>query len=200
MGPGSWIFLTPAVLAWAAAATGTWSGILAVIALMAGITLDLGWYLPVNLPICLVIIGISALGGAAVGRSNRRKASAHERVVRRSSELTTATGAAVSAERLAVARDLHDVVSHAIAVMVMQAGAANALRGADPDRARAALAVVRRTASETLGGAGPVSSTRSRRVRWGSRRASRGPSNAIPPIWRPSYTGWRVPACGSRCT
>ena len=150
VGPGSWIFLTPVVLAWAAA-TGTWSGLLAVIALLAGVTLDLGWYLPVNLPICLVIIGISALGGAAVGRSNRRKASAHDRVVRRSSELTAATGAAVSAERLAVARDLHDVVSHAIAVMVMQAGAANALRGTDPDRARAALTVVGRTASETVG-------------------------------------------------
>jgi signal transduction histidine kinase len=49
---------------------------------------------------------------------------------------------AVGEERLRVARELHDVTSHAIAVMVLQAGAANAQRDIDPVRARGALEIV----------------------------------------------------------
>jgi signal transduction histidine kinase len=149
--PGSWVFLTPAVLAWTAAATGTRIGFVSVAALMAGMALDLGLYWPINLPMSEVIIGVAAIGGAVVGWSNRRKASAHQRVVQRSAQLSTAAGKAVRAERLGVARELHDVVSHGVAVMVMQAGAAAALRRTDPDRARTALTVVQRTAVETFG-------------------------------------------------
>jgi signal transduction histidine kinase len=148
--PGSWMLLTAAVLAWTAAATGTWTGFMAVAALMAGIAVDLGLYWPINLPMSEIVVGVAALGGAAVGWSNRRNASAHERVVQRSAELTTAAGTAIRAERLVVARDLHDVVSHGVAVMVMQAGAAAALRRTDTERARTALSVVQRTAVETL--------------------------------------------------
>lgn len=149
--PGLWIFLTPAVLAWTAVATGTRAGFLAVGALMAGMALDIGIYMPINLPMCEAIVGVAALGGMAVGWSNRRKGAAHQRVLQRSGELSIAVGEAVHAERLVVARDLHDVVSHCIAVMVMQAGAAAALRRTEPDRARTALTVVQRTAVETLG-------------------------------------------------
>ena len=151
LAPGSWIILTPAVLAGTAAATGTRTGFMAVAVLMAGIALDLGMYWPINLPMSESIIGVAAIGGAAVGWSNRRKASAHQRVVQRSAQLRTAADAAVRAERLGFARDLHDVVSHGVAVIVMQAGAAAALRRTDPDRAKTALTIVQRTAAETLG-------------------------------------------------
>ena len=109
VGPGSWIFLTPAVLAWTAAATGTVAGFAAVAALLAGIAVDLGIYMPINLAMCEVIVGVAAVGGAVVGWSNRRNAAAHQRVVQRAAELDTAAVVAVHAERLAVARDLHDV-------------------------------------------------------------------------------------------
>jgi signal transduction histidine kinase len=99
----------------------------------------------------MLILGGAALGGALVGWGNRRRASAHQQVLRRSAELDSAASSAVQGERVMVARDLHDVVSHAVAVMVMQAGAAETLLPGDPERARAALAVVRQTAAETLG-------------------------------------------------
>lgn len=50
---------------------------------------------------------------------------------------------AVRAERLRLARELHDVASHAIGVMVLQAGAAEVQCDRDPAAARAALDAVR---------------------------------------------------------
>jgi signal transduction histidine kinase len=49
----------------------------------------------------------------------------------------------VRAERLRLARELHDVASHAIGVMVLQAGAAEVQCAADPAAAAAALDLVR---------------------------------------------------------
>ena len=43
-----------------------------------------------------------------------------------------------AAERMAVARELHDVVGHSVTVMAVQAGAAAALAERDPDGARTA--------------------------------------------------------------
>ena len=149
--PGFWILLTPAVLAWAAIARRTVPGAGATALLLGGIAVNFAWHNPVNLPICVAIVGVGAVGGALVGWNQSRRAAAHRQVLHRSAELDAAAGDAVHGERVAVARDLHDVVSHAVAVMVMQAGAAEALRANDAPRARAALAVVRQTAVETLG-------------------------------------------------
>jgi len=49
---------------------------------------------------------------------------------------------AVAGERTRVARDLHDVVAHAVTVMVVQAGAARALVVRNADRAREALEAI----------------------------------------------------------
>lgn len=57
---------------------------------------------------------------------------------------------AVSAERTRIARELHDVVAHAVSVMIVQAdGAGYALR-ADPDRAEAALRNISATGRSAL--------------------------------------------------
>ncbi|MGW0182459.1 sensor histidine kinase [Nocardia sp. NPDC003345] len=57
---------------------------------------------------------------------------------------------AVSAERTRIARELHDVVAHAVSVMIVQAdGARYALR-ADPDTAEQALVTIAGTGREAL--------------------------------------------------
>jgi signal transduction histidine kinase len=56
----------------------------------------------------------------------------------------------VREERLRLARELHDVASHAVGAMVLQAGAALALRERDPGGARAAVRTVQAAGSEAM--------------------------------------------------
>ena len=58
--------------------------------------------------------------------------------------------AAVAEERGRIARELHDVVAHAVSVMVVQAGAAEEIVEDDPKVAREALRSIRETGSEAL--------------------------------------------------
>lgn len=58
--------------------------------------------------------------------------------------------AAVADERVKIARELHDVVAHAISVIVIQAGAAEEILDVQPQRARAPLQAVQESARQAL--------------------------------------------------
>jgi signal transduction histidine kinase len=57
---------------------------------------------------------------------------------------------AVQAERLRIARELHDMVAHSIGVIAIQAGAAALVLQTQPEGAREAMDAVGRTSRETL--------------------------------------------------
>ncbi|MFI9720016.1 sensor histidine kinase [Streptomyces sp. NPDC052396] len=59
---------------------------------------------------------------------------------------------AVTAERLRIARELHDMVAHSIGIIALQAGAAGRVIETQPARARQALREVELTGRETLSG------------------------------------------------
>lgn len=59
-------------------------------------------------------------------------------------------------ERLHIARELHDVVAHRLAIVTVQAGVADHFLRAQPDDAAAALAVVRSSAQAALNELGSV--------------------------------------------
>ena len=58
---------------------------------------------------------------------------------------------AVAAERSRIARELHDVVSHAIAVTVLQARGARKMLGVDEDAVRRSLDAIEHTNAQALG-------------------------------------------------
>lgn len=65
-------------------------------------------------------------------------------------ERESAARNAVDAERARIARDLHDIVSHNVSVMVVQAGAARRVLAAEPDQAAAALLAVEEAGRDTM--------------------------------------------------
>jgi signal transduction histidine kinase len=68
----------------------------------------------------------------------------------RAAERDVAAADAVRSERLRIARELHDIVSHAVSVMVLQAAGARAVLGTDRHRAEAALDIVQDVGSQSM--------------------------------------------------
>jgi signal transduction histidine kinase len=104
----------------------------------------------------LVLAGTVAAGlagglGVALRRARRR----HERALGEQGwllerERESAATVAVGEERARIARELHDIVSHNVSVMIVQAGAAREVLATMPDEAGAALAAVERAGRDTM--------------------------------------------------
>jgi signal transduction histidine kinase len=94
-----------------------------------------------------------ALGWAAVVAGSGAVGAALQ-VRRRAAEGVRAEQArrAVSEERLAIAREVHDGVGHGLAVIALQAGVALHVLDRDPARARELLASIQATSRESLDG------------------------------------------------
>lgn len=105
---------------------------------------------PGNLAIELALVGLPVFAGAAWQEKDRAYRAARERAERLYGVHDAVVQAAVAQERLRVARDLHDVTSHAVGVMLLQAAAAMSHRELDPVRSRAALDEVDRAGTEAL--------------------------------------------------
>ncbi|WP_311257191.1 histidine kinase [Microbacterium sp. WCS2018Hpa-9] len=103
--------------------------------------------------VLLVVLG-GALGDAA--RSRREFAAAMiERAERAERNRDDEARRRVAEERVRIARDLHDVVAHQIAVISLNAGVASSALDSRPERAREALTTVRsasRTVLSDIGG------------------------------------------------
>jgi signal transduction histidine kinase len=88
--------------------------------------------------------------GHAVRAQRRQLAALRERAVRLERERDATARAAVAEERARIARELHDVVAHAVSVMVVQAEAARRVMRRQPDQAEEALRTVSATGTEAL--------------------------------------------------
>ena len=94
-----------------------------------------------DLAIELVLVTAPWVAGVAV-RIKREQA---EGADRRAESAAAHAATAVADERARIARELHDVVAHAVGMMVVQAGAASQLLDHDPVRARRSLEAVQQT-------------------------------------------------------
>jgi signal transduction histidine kinase len=89
----------------------------------------------------LVVIPTVAVG-IGIREWCRRAGDSAERLRRARAEYEAATRRAVGLERARIASELHDVVTHNVSVMVVQAGAARKVLAISPDEAREALLAV----------------------------------------------------------
>ncbi|WP_170222748.1 sensor histidine kinase [Rarobacter faecitabidus] len=100
----------------------------------------------------LLVFASSALAGYAWHERDRILRAANNESEDLQAQIHNATVAAVQAERIGLARELHDVTSHSVGAMVMQASVATALHSRAPQDARAALDTVVATADSVLKG------------------------------------------------
>lgn len=88
-----------------------------------------------------------AIALALIGLTIRNR---RDRVVSRRREQVLEQQQAISAERLRIARDLHDSVAHALATISVQSNVADRLTERDPAAAREAITAIRRASGDAL--------------------------------------------------
>lgn len=99
----------------------------------------------------LALVGVPWLAGRAVHRREGRAEALELRSALLERDREEATRAAVRDERARIARDLHDMVAHAVSVMVLNAEAADAVLDSEPARTRDQLVSIQRTGRQALG-------------------------------------------------
>jgi signal transduction histidine kinase len=88
--------------------------------------------------------------GYGLARLERRAHESTRRAVEAEVAAAEQAMAAVVAERTRIARELHDIVAHAVSMMVVQAGAAEQVVEDDPAFTRRALGAIRATGTDAL--------------------------------------------------
>ncbi|MEV2200645.1 histidine kinase [Streptomyces fradiae] len=130
----------------------TWRVGLATMAVLTAAAMSFGsapWYTQQNLGV-FAWTGMAAAAGDAV-RSRRAFVDAiRERAERAERTREEEARRRVAEERLRIARDLHDVVAHHIALVNVQAGVAAHVMDRRPDQAKEALAHVREASRRAL--------------------------------------------------
>jgi signal transduction histidine kinase len=98
----------------------------------------------------LAFLMVVLVVGNAARLSRLRAGESQARLLRLAEEHDNATRQAIGHERARIARELHDVVTHNVSVMVVQAGAARRILGASPDEARSALLAIEESGREAI--------------------------------------------------
>jgi signal transduction histidine kinase len=125
-----------------------------VVVLLAGLAL-LAVLRPIDLSIEGALVNCALLvGGWVLGTGTRDRRALHEAQVLEAEqrvELERERGSRAAAEeRLRLTRELHDVLGHAMSVMVVQAGVAEHLLDAQPSQAREAIARIGHTGRSSM--------------------------------------------------
>jgi signal transduction histidine kinase len=132
----------------------SWFGLLLAAAVTAGVAPDPPWATSsysvqetlaryvLNLGVPVIAAASAWLAGYAMRVRQQYAETTWQRALTLERAREAETANAISRERDEIARELHDVVTHSVAVMVVQASAADAVWERDPEQARAALRAV----------------------------------------------------------
>jgi signal transduction histidine kinase len=97
-----------------------------------------------------IVLAPAALTAVAIRTSRGRADAATARAAALEHEKAATARAAIAEERARIARELHDVVSHHVSVMVVQAGAAGKVIDTRPDLAAGAIAAIEASGREAM--------------------------------------------------
>lgn len=126
-------------------AAGLWGTVILLLTVSVGFADPIG-SLTWNAAVMLAVFGISRLLASRARALAALEATARELEASRDAEAR----AQVELERTRISRELHDIVAHAVSVMVVQSGAAESVLDTDPARARRALVAVQTAGREAL--------------------------------------------------
>jgi signal transduction histidine kinase len=147
---GVWLFIAISALTWQCVARRSWTSSAAIAVLLVGTGYLAAAGDPDDVWFVAVIAGATAVPAYLTAHKSAAARTSSAASMQLESEHHIAAEAAVLGERLAIARELHDVVSHAVVVMVVQAGAAEAVISTDRVEVRRALETIELTATTTL--------------------------------------------------
>ena len=117
--------------------------------LIAAAVPDAAPALPGRFTALLVLIPVVLVGHATL-RWRRQASDSQARLLQQQAEQEATTRRALSLERARIAGELHDVVTHNVSVMIVQAGAARQVLADAPGEARAALLAVESSGREAM--------------------------------------------------
>ncbi len=120
-------------------------GVVTVVSVLAVLTIR-G---PDAVGLVVLLAGLCLLG-RVLRRRDRTVADLRSETELLQREREERAAAAVAEERARIARELHDVVAHAVSLMVLQTGAGRKVLGVDPERATAVLASAEETGRQAL--------------------------------------------------
>ena len=149
---GFWYLVTVGGLAWTLASRPALARrhLVGAAVLTVGIGLATWRSDPDNLWVNLVVLGVAMSGGLLARPARRRFRVAQDASAARAAALAEVAGVAIEGERAVFARDLHDVVSHAVGLIAVQAGAALVSWPRDFAAVTRALGVIGETSRSTL--------------------------------------------------
>jgi signal transduction histidine kinase len=98
-----------------------------------------------------LLFGGPWVAGRGIRLSRHRQALLEDRAVLLEAQRDERARAAVAEERQRIARELHDVVAHAISVVVLQARGGRRLLSTEPAASEEAFNVIERTSTQALG-------------------------------------------------
>jgi signal transduction histidine kinase len=116
-------------------------------------TLSVGSQVPTwgGFPLSALALMLAWLAGRSAYQRRARLAGLHRRAQELERERDTHAALAVAAERGRISRELHDVVAHALSVVVLQAQGGEAELAHRPERTREALGAIVETGRTALG-------------------------------------------------
>lgn len=125
----------------------TWLVPVTILLIVGAVASSSAWTVTIGATITL----LSIMGWARGVRTQRRyRDSLLERLAVAERERDLRAERAVAEERTRIARDIHDLVSHSLAVVAVQAAGAERAFDRDPGQAREALGVISHTARDAL--------------------------------------------------